>query len=66
LGDVASAISRRHCERSEATQELTRPLGCFVASLLAMTIQFDLDAAQACVSRPDFGPAPTDQMLAST
>ena len=33
--------SHRHCERSEATRgRLTRPLGCFVASLLAMTIQF--------------------------
>ncbi|MGA8616736.1 MAG: hypothetical protein WB760_34570 [Xanthobacteraceae bacterium] len=28
---------RRHCERSEAIQSLLRRLGCFVASLLAMT-----------------------------
>ena len=36
--DVDTSGGRRHCERSEATQGyVTRPLGCFVAPLLAMT-----------------------------
>ena len=41
------ADGTRHCERSEATQGyVTRPLGCFVAPLLAMT------KVSGCLSPP--------------
>ena len=40
------AAHSRHCERSEAIQcDLRGPLDCFVATLLAMTIQFSCSAS---------------------
>jgi hypothetical protein len=53
-GNAKLCLFHRHCERSEAIQNLARgaSLDCFVASLLAMTKYHTIRGASTAISSP--------------